>query len=81
MFIRKLMWNLEAWMVTVEAVCQEFSPRGESETIEWISDTHNVHCWCPINGLKSGEGLADKAGMNKLQDFNLPTDNDAGFVK
>lgn len=74
MFNRKLMWNLEAWVVTVAVSCQELSsPRGEAETIGWISDTHNVHCRCPINRLKIGESLADKAGMNKLQSCDLPT--------
>lgn len=82
MFIRKLMQILEAWVVTVEVGCQELSsPRGESETIGWISDTHNVRCWCPINRLKIGGSLADKAGMNKLQNCNLPTGKDAEFVK
>lgn len=82
MFIRKLTRNLEAWVVTVEVGCQELSsPRGESETIGWISDTHNVHRWCPINRLKIGKSLADKAGMNKLHNCNLSTDKDAEFVK
>lgn len=46
-----------------------------------IADTHNVHCWCSINRIKIGESLADKAGVNELQNSNLPTDKDAGFVK